>query len=352
MTTTIIWSSLTRVIRHEGRDVDWRPRERGAWAEGDLIAAEAESAGGVIEAPDGHYVRVETGDVVMGALGTRRATLEIVGGWRDVREDGRIQSLTRGGVLGRITSAATELTPYVIDLSYLGHVRLDGEPTRLRDWMLAPAGPPRHPRTPTIALIGTSMSSGKTTAARMLIRRLTSMGLRVVGAKLAGVARFADVLSMRDSGAEAVFDFVDGGLPSTAMPRDVVVESTRRVLAAVDALGADVLVAEAGASPLEPYQGAAVLRELEPRLRMTVLCASDPYAAVGAERAFGLRPDFVAGRAAATSAAVALVSKLSDLEAIDVTDPACRPRIDAMLAGALGIPRAPRPEGNPRGARG
>jgi hypothetical protein len=352
MTRTLIWSSLTRVIEHRGRDVDWEPRQRAEWDEGDLVAAEAAESGGLIEAPDGHHVRVETGDVVIGALGTRRATLEVVGGWRDVRDDGYIQSLTRGGVLGRVTSVASEFTPYVIDLRYLGHVRLDGRRTGLRDWMLPPAGPPVIPPTPAIVLIGTSMSSGKTTTARIVIRRLASMGLRVVGAKLAGVARYADVLAMRDSGAEAIFDFVDGGLPSTAMGQDVVVESTRRVLAAVDALGADVLVAEAGASPLEPYRGSAVLRELAPRRRMTILCASDPYAVVGAERAFDVRADFVAGRAAATSAAIALVSGLSDLEAIDVTDRASWPRIDARLVEALGVERArggsPRADG-PRG---
>lgn len=346
---TMVWSSVTRVIERGGLDVSWEPRPRGEWADGDYLAAEVRSTGGVIEAPDGHYIRVEPGDVVIGALGARRATLEVVGDWRGVAEDGRIHSLTRGGVLGLVTSAARDLVQYVIEMRYLGHLRLGGAFTGMTDWALPPGAGPRASATPAIVLIGTSMSSGKTTAARTLIRRLAAMGLTVAGTKLAGVARYSDVLSMRDAGAATILDFVDAGLPSTVAPRDVVSDAARRVLAAVDARAPDVLVAEAGASPLEPYRGDAVFTELADRIRLTILCASDPYAVVGAERAFGLRPDLVAGRSAATSASIALVFRLSGIEAMDVSDPAQRDRVDEILAAALGVPR---PSGAPRPAPG
>jgi hypothetical protein len=41
----------------------------------------------------------------------------------------------------------------------------------------------------------------------------------------------------------------------------------------------DVLVAEVGASPLEPYNGATAIREIGANVCFTVLSASDPYAA-------------------------------------------------------------------------
>ena len=70
------------------------------------------------------------------------------------------------------------------------------------------------------------------------------------------------------------------------------------------------IVAEAGASPLEPYNGAEAVRRLAPSMRLALLCASDPFAVLGVMDAFGIRPDIVAGPAANTTAAVELVQKL------------------------------------------
>ena len=67
---------------------------------------------------------------------------------------------------------------------------------------------------------------------------------------------------------------------------------------------ADIVVAEAGASPLEPYNGEALLERIRPHVRCTVLCASDPYAVLGVTRGFGFDPDMVAGVATSTSAGV------------------------------------------------
>ena len=335
MTAPLIWTSVTRIIARSGRSCGWHSRPRAAWSEGDYVVAEVTAAaGGVIEAPDAHIARVEQGDRVVGVLGTRQATLEAVGDWRLVDEDGNLQTLTRGGVFGRVTSAAREVESLLVDLRYLGHLELDGAPTRMSDWALG-AGRAAGREVPAIVLVGTSMSSGKTTTARVVIRRLMRMGLTVAGAKITGVARRADIIAMRDAGAATVFDFVDAGLPSTIASPSTVADATRRVLAAVDATGADVLVAEAGASPLEPYGGEAALSLLAPRSCLMILCASDPYAVVGGISAFAWRPDLVAGRAASTSAAITLVSRLSGIDALDVTDPGVWPKLDEMLTRSL-----------------
>ena len=49
------------------------------------------------------------------------------------------------------------------------------------------------------------------------------------------------------------------------------------------------MVVEAGASPLEPYNGSVVVDYLKDQTCFTVLCASDPYAALGVQAAFGDR---------------------------------------------------------------
>ena len=69
----------------------------------------------------------------------------------------------------------------------------------------------------------------------------------------------------------------------------------------------DVVVAEAGASPFEPYNSSVVLEEIQNQICCIVLCASDPYAVVGVSQSFGLKPDLVTGIATSTSSGVELV---------------------------------------------
>jgi hypothetical protein len=97
----------------------------------------------------------------------------------------------------------------------------------------------------------------------------------------------------------------------------------------------DVVVAEAGASPLEPYNGEVVLDELGEAVSFTVLCASDPYAVVGVIRGYEIIPDLVAGLATSTSAGVELVEKLGGARALNLLDPSSIPELHGMLTKAL-----------------
>jgi len=188
-----------------------------------------------------------------------------------------------------------------------------------------------------VLLYGTSMSAGKTTAGRVIVHELANAGLDVIGVKLTGAGRYRDVLSFRDAGAAAVFDFVDAGLPSTVVPEDVFLTAIRPLLGRIARRRPDVVVVEAGASPLEPYNGAAAIAELGEHIRCAVLCASDPYAVTGVEHAFGLRPDVVMGPATSTSAAISLVHRLSGVPALNVLDPASLPALRGVLAGCLDV---------------
>lgn len=332
-------TSVTRLVPLGPEPQPTRRLPRSEWATGDVvvgIVAPDAPRPSLLESPSGRMVGVGPGDEVVGALGARAATLEAVGDWRDVGDDLRFDALTSAGVFGRCTSRAVTLQP-LVPLVYRGHVLLEGEPVRLRDFV-PPAPPDAGPfELPTVLLIGTSMDAGKTVAARTIIRRLTRHGLRVAGAKLAGVGRLRDVLRMQDAGADVIFDFVDAGLPSTICPQPEFEAALRPLLARIGASGADVLVAEAGASPLEPYNGETVLRELRRSLRLVVLCASDPYAVVGVMQAFELRPDLVSGRATSTEAGIALVERLSGVPALNMLEPATEAPLDELLEERLGL---------------
>ena len=165
------------------------------------------------------------------------------------------------------------------------------------------------------------MSAGKTMSARLIIHELKHFGLKVAGAKFTGAGRYHDVLSFADAGADHILDFVDAGMPSTVVPENEFRGAMTYMLSRIAALDADILVAEAGAPPLEPYNGATADKMLRKHVRFTVLCASDPYAVVGVMKAFGLKPDLVAGPAAATESAVGLVEALTGLPALDNLNP-------------------------------
>lgn len=336
----LVFTSVTRAARLEDRVLVFEPHPRSSWRTGDFVVGRVLSAARRIERPDGRMAAIAADDLVVGALGSRAATLQAVGDWRAIGEDGRMEDLSTAGVFGKCTSLSAHLGP-LTTLAYRGHVVVDGEKATMSRW--APDLPARTLATPSVLIIGTSMEAGKTVAACTIVRRLVARGLRVGGAKLTGVGRFRDILAMRDAGAEIVLDFVDAGLPSTICEPDEMNRTLGRLFALVDESGVDVLVAEAGASPLEPYNGDAAIAGIGDSLRLTVLCASDPYAVLGVQTAFGITPDLVSGRAASTDAGVTLAERLTGIRTLNLLDPSSHDELDRVLDAAFA--RATMPEG-------
>jgi hypothetical protein len=327
-------SSLTRISPFAKRRPGIEKRPRSTWKTGDYVVVElAETVRSQnVELADGRMAEAFGGARIVGALGERAATLESVGSWRAIGDDGTVNMMTAAGLIGRITSRSA-LMPPPNPACYLGHATLDGTPVAMQDFVPAPSGSSFD--TPMVLIIGTSMSSGKTLAGRVIIRLLKEQGLRVVGTKLTGAGRYRDVVSWRDAGADAVCDFVDGGLPSSIVAEDEYRRALGVVLDRIAAEEPDVVVAEAGASPLEPYNGMAVVDELGDNISFTLLAASDPYAVSGVMNAFELQPDVVTGVAASTSAGIDLIEKLTGLPAVNVLDLDDHARLGSLLAAKL-----------------
>ena len=194
---------------------------------------------------------------------------------------------------------------------------------------------------PTLLIVGTSMSAGKTVTGRAAVEVLTDAGFRVTGAKLTGAGRYRDILSFAKSGAQRIYDFIDAGLPSTIVSEADYHEAIAPLLRHIASEKPDFLVCEAGASPMEPYNGAAAIEALGDNVVCRILCASDPYAVVGVRNAFGLQPDLVTGPATNTQAAVDLVQSLTGVHGINVIDPEAMPEFREFLLRKLGISAAP-----------
>ena len=332
--TETVFGSLTRIANLEQEAYDVQRLGNEHWYTGDYVIGRVtgkQTRLYHVETPDGTMLPVKAGMQVVGAFGERAATLEAVGSYRAMH-DGRMHAMTSAGLFGRLTSKAPSL-PATIALDYAGHITRGGEKVTMRDFAIE--GPCGSFATPTLLLVGTSMSAGKTVTGKLVCRLLSEAGFSVIGAKLTGAGRYRDVLAFRDAGAARVFDFVDAGLPSTVVPEADFRRAIRPLLGYIESLGSGLLVAEAGASPLEPYNGAAAIEELGDNVCLTILCASDPYAVVGVREAFGLEPDLVTGPATDTTAGVDLVTTLTGIRAINVVDPDAEPAFRAFLFQTL-----------------
>ena len=335
MTRTIV-GSLARIADFESSPYDVESLDMSAWATGDyVIAAVTGDRTELYQVEDcaGRMIPTHAGTLVLGALGKREATLEGVGSWMDV-VDGKMHALASAGLFGVFTSLS-KLLPRPMSLDYRGHVVRNGHKVRMADFAMGPVADGFS--VPTVLLVGTSMSAGKTKTGQLACRVLSSAGFKVIGTKLTGAGRYRDVLSFREAGANEIYDFVDVGLPSTVVSEDEFRAAIRPLLHHIDSRGADFLVAEAGASPLEPYNGDAAIDELGNNIRCTILCASDPYAVVGVQNAFGLKPDLVTGPATNTTAAVDLVHKLTGVPGINIIDPDAEPAFRDFLGNALSV---------------
>jgi hypothetical protein len=333
------FSSVTRTTDLWQRPFDTQMLDRENWSTGDYVVGRVTGKRNRLyqcETKTGRMADVVRGDLIVGALGQRAATLEGVGDWRAVSENLKMEALTGAGLMGKATSISP-LLPELMRLDYLGHVTRDGRKLGMEDFV-APVQPRQFDK-PVVLLIGTSMSAGKTSSGQVIIRALNYLGLNVAAAKLTGAARYRDILKFRDAGANCVVDFVDAGLPSTVCPEPRFRSALELMLTKIADSDPDVLVAEAGASPMEPYNASLVVEYLANLACFTVLCASDPYAVLGVQIAYGdhLKADLVSGPAANTTAAIALVKQLSGLPALSLLDRRTYPELTTLLKNALNL---------------
>lgn len=99
---------------------------------------------------------------------------------------------------------------------------------------------------PLIAVAGTSMNAGKTTAVAALVKGLSQAGHRVAAVKVTGTGAGNDMWAYEDAGAAVTMDFTDAGYPSTyKLAAGDIEDCYRRLVATVSARAdVDVVVVE------------------------------------------------------------------------------------------------------------
>jgi ribosomal protein L30E len=332
-----IFTSLTRISDLAQVDFQLKKLPKEQWATGDYVLCRIVNAGSEtlkLELPNGRMRGVIGGETLVGALGERFATLEATGTWRNVEDDLKMTVLTGAGLLGRMTSKSVFI-PKMMKVVYLGHT-YRGTRKLTMEHFIKPIATLSF-NTPIVLFVGTSMSAGKTTSARIVTNLFKQAGYKVVGAKLTGAGRYKDILAIKDVGADAVYDFVDVGLPSSICPRQEFQDKLTQLLSRIELQKADIAIIEIGASPLEPYNGDIAIERLRSHIKCTILSATDPYAVHGLMKAFDIVPDIVSGVASNTLGGKRLVEQLSKVKTLNLIDATTSKELIQILSATTGL---------------
>ena len=299
--------------------------------EGVLIAVEvltAKSSYNTLELTSGRMAQVKRGDVIVGALGHRKALFGYSGHLPEKLEPGdTVQLLNLGGVLGICDSInPTHGQPFdcrvlgvVLDFPYLG--QRVGVPARVSQQKPSANGKLSVDGIPVVAMAGTCMNSGKTAAACAIVSRFRHNGLVVDAFKATGVALRRDILAMEDAGARNTAIFTDLGIVATTSANAPAL--TRTLLSMLVRKRPDVIVFELGDGLLGAYGVEAILHDPEIRaaLSAVVLCANDPVAAWGGvkllKEEFKIDPTVVTGPATDNQVGIDIIAKRSNVPAIN-----------------------------------
>ncbi|MBT8300787.1 MAG: hypothetical protein KJO63_05610 [Maribacter sp.] len=332
-----IFTSLTRISDLAEKEFQLKKLPKKQWGTGDYVICQIVNAGSEtlkLELPNGRMRGVIGEEIIVGALGERYATLEATGTWRNVEDDLKMTVLTGAGLLGKMTSKSVFI-PEMMKVVYLGHAfRGDNKLTMQR--FVKPILTLAY-KTPIVLFVGTSMSAGKTTSARIATNLFKQAGHKVVGAKLTGAGRYKDILAIKDVGADAIYDFVDVGLPSSICPKEEFQEKLTQLLSRIELQKADVAIIEIGASPLEPYNGDIAIERLREHIKCIVLSASDPYAVHGLMKAFDIVPDIVTGVASNTLGGKRLVEQLCKVKTLNLIDSTTTKELIQILTSTTGL---------------
>jgi hypothetical protein len=332
-----IYTSLTRISDLKDNDFEVKKIDKSLWKTGDYVACEIITQGSTnfkLELQNGRMRGVMGGESLVGALGERHATLEATGTWKAIEDDGILHVLTAAGLLGKLTSKSIYIHE-MMKVKYIGHTFRNEKKLTMEDFVK----PVKYAdfKTPVVLFVGTSMSAGKTTSARIVTNICKKAGLKVVGAKLTGAGRYKDILSIKDVGADAVYDFVEAGLPSSICDKNTYLKKVNYLKNKIALVEADVAVIEIGASPLEPYNGDLAIEAIRKNIKCIILSASDPYAVYGLMEAFDIVPDIVTGISTNTLGGRELVEKLCNVPALNLIDPKTTPSLINILSKTLGI---------------
>jgi hypothetical protein len=303
-------------LSHELRISSDIPAEEGVVLAVEILTNKANY--NTLELTSGRMAKIARGDIVVGALGHRRALFGYSGHLPESLKPGDvIQMLNIGGVLGVCDSVNPEkgrpfdcrVLGVVLHFPYLGE-RI-GVPARVGSRKLDSATSLDASSVPVVALAGSCMEAGKTAAACAIVSRMRHRGLTIDAFKATGVSLRRDILAMEDSGARRSMIFTDLGIVTTTAQSGPAL--TRTMLNEMASGKPDVIVFELGDGLLGAYGVESILdaKDIRESLTAVILSANDPVAAWGGVKLlrerFGIEPCVVTGPATDNAVGVDII---------------------------------------------
>ncbi|WP_210725695.1 DUF1611 domain-containing protein [Arthrobacter silvisoli] len=296
-------------------------------AAGDIVLARVLEIGQHqrLESPASRRQMLFPGDEILVAYGHRYAPDQFLA---EVPETlGPCHLIAAGGLAGQVVAQHASMDePTAIEVLGLltdsdGTVTLGRlAPHRVRSW---PGGLPTRP--PVIAVLGTSMNSGKSTTLGCLVNGLVNAGLTVSAGKATGTGAGNDSRLFADAGASRVLDFTDFGFPTTFnCEYELVRDLLPSLVDALSSADTDVVVVEI-ADGL--YQGETRRLLADPVFRETVdqvvFSAADALGATAGLQLLhnaGLTVGAVSGRLTASPLASGEAAAVLPVQVIDTYD--------------------------------
>ncbi len=168
-----------------------------------------------VETPESRKAILFEGAVIMLAYGHRYAADQFLA---HVPTDlDSCHLVAAGGIAGVVTELHDSMQEPT-EIEPLGLLSTNAGVVNVRDFAaydnpIEVNAPTRRPKV--VAVLGTSMNSGKSTTLACLVNGLTAAGERVAAGKITGTGAGNDRMLYHDAGAHKVIDFTDFGYPTT-----------------------------------------------------------------------------------------------------------------------------------------
>lgn len=311
---------------------------------GDVVLARVHRIGqhAAIMLPDGRRASLFEGDEILVAYGDRYAPDQFEA---EVPDNLSLTNLVAaGGLAGTAISAHSKMAAPT-QLEPLGLLTdTHGVVTLRRCAPLATVAPQdaqglgRVGKPLVIAVLGTSMNSGKTTTVASIVRGLSQAGLVVAAGKVTGTGAPGDPGLFRDSGASRVLDFTDFGYGSTyRLEHEQVQALLVSLIDELAAAGPDVVVVEI-ADGLFQGETARLVKDplFKAHIDKVVFAAGEALGAVAGQRlltGLGLAPVAISGMLTASPLAKREAASSLDVPVLGKGELASATVADLLMPG-------------------
>ncbi len=255
-----------------------------------------------IENKSGRIHRLREGMEIVCVFGNRYAA-DYYEGIVPLTMPEKAHVMSRSGIIGVARKKSSKVI-FPTEVKCLGYISDNsGKTLNTADFSLINprSSVKKYPRAKMILVCGSSMNSGKTTAAAACCTALSKSGKSVRASKITGTAGLKDILLMNDSGARRFADFSFLGYPSTYLLGE---EELLKIFNSFDLKYANnrenYWVVETADGILQRETSILLRNEtVRERIHRLIYCALDPLGVHGGveilTKEYGLKPNLISG---------------------------------------------------------